>query len=60
MNDPFKVTIEHCYCGHPNCKDYWLVGFGKFVQSSGFTKAQAEWLARLINENVKDAPREHK
>lgn len=43
------ITIEHCQCGHPTCKDYWLSGIGKFVQGSGFDKEDAQRIADLLN-----------
>jgi hypothetical protein len=43
------ITVEKCCCDHPNCEYYWLVGIGKFVQGSGFTKKEAEQIAFLLN-----------
>lgn len=43
------ITVEKCPCGHPGCRDYHLQGFGKFVQGSGFTRAEAERIAHLLN-----------
>lgn len=43
-----KITIQKCSCGDKNCQDYWLVGIGKFVQGSGFTKEEAELIANLL------------
>lgn len=37
-----RVTTEKCMCGHPSCRDVWLVGIGKFVQGSGFTQEEAD------------------
>lgn len=45
------VTIEPYSCGHTACKDYWLVGVGKFNQGSGFTKREATRIASLINND---------
>lgn len=45
------ITIERCLCGYPSCKDYWLVGVGKFNQGSGFTKPVAELIATLLNDS---------
>lgn len=50
MDKPRKITFERCGCGHPSCKDYWLVGIGKFVQGSGFTLEEAERIADLLND----------
>jgi len=44
------ITIERCKCGSNYCKDYWLVGIGKFVQGSGFTKEEAKKIADLLNK----------
>jgi hypothetical protein len=49
MENDRKVTVMQCSCGYPRCLDYWLVGLGRFVQSSGFTKDEAEKIARLWN-----------
>lgn len=46
------ITIQRCKCGHPACSDYWLVGIGKFVQGSGFSKEEAENIAKLLNEQA--------
>lgn len=43
------VTVQQCCCGYPACQDHWLVGLGKFVQGSGFTREQAERVAELVN-----------
>jgi hypothetical protein len=43
------ITIEQCKCPYENCRDWWLVGAGHFVQGSGFTKEQAAWIAALLN-----------
>lgn len=51
-----KITVMQCQCGYPRCRDYWLVGVGKFVQGSGFTKVEAEHIASLLNANP--APQE--
>jgi hypothetical protein len=50
------ITIERCSCGHHGCKDYWLVGIGKFVQGSGFTKTEAQRIADLLNAQPADKP----
>lgn len=47
-----KITVEKCPCGHAGCSDYHLVGIGKFVQGSGFTKEEAELIAGLLNGPV--------
>lgn len=44
-----KITVEKCPCGHAGCSDYHLVGIGKFVQGSGFSKEEAELIAGLLN-----------
>lgn len=44
------ITIEPCPCGHPSCKDFHLVNFGKFVQGSGFTHEEATHVAYLLNQ----------
>lgn len=49
------ISIERCRCGHKTCPDYWLVGVGKFVQGSGFMKADAEEIARFYNDDVAPA-----
>lgn len=43
------VGVEHCCCASPRCRDFWLTGAGKFVQGSGFTQADAEHIAALLN-----------
>lgn len=48
------ITIEQCKCGFKGrngqgCKDYWLVGVGKFCQGSGFTRDEAQNIANLLN-----------
>lgn len=45
-----RITVEKCCCGHPSCKDYWLVGVGKFNQGSGFTQNVAYLIASLLND----------
>jgi hypothetical protein len=45
-----KIAIEQCCCGSSNCCDYWLVGIGKFMQGSGFTKEDAQRIADLLNQ----------
>jgi hypothetical protein len=45
------IGTQQCCCGYKNCRDYWLTGIGKFVQGSGFTKEQAEHIAKLLNDN---------
>lgn len=52
------VTVEKCRCGHRACSDYWLRGAGRFVQGSGFAKAEAENIARLLNEEEAKAKRD--
>jgi hypothetical protein len=44
-----KITVVKCSCGHPNCSVYTLQGIGMFYQGSGFTKQDAELIARLVN-----------
>lgn len=44
------IKIEKCKCNYETCQDYWLVGVGRFVQGSGFTKEQAVLIASLLNE----------
>jgi hypothetical protein len=44
------ITVEKCSCGHRACRDYWLVGVGKFVEGSGFLKTEAELIANLLNQ----------
>jgi len=51
MAETHKIGIEPCSCGHRSCRDFWLVGIGKFVQGSGFTRAEAELIAKLLNEH---------
>jgi hypothetical protein len=36
-----ELSIKKCPCGDPYCRDYHLVGIGKFVQGSGFTAEEA-------------------
>lgn len=43
------ITVEKCLCGHVACSDYHLVGIGKFVQGSGFTKREAAHIAKMLN-----------
>lgn len=43
------ITIEQCPCPFDGCPDYHLVGIGKFVQGSGFTKEEAQQIADLLN-----------
>lgn len=43
------ITIKQCPCPYTNCRDYHLVGIGKFVQGSGFTKEEAQHIADLLN-----------
>jgi hypothetical protein len=43
------IKVQQCCCGYKNCADYWLVGIGKFVQGSGFTKDEAKQIAALLN-----------
>lgn len=49
-----RITIEKCKCEHASCKDYWLVGIGDFVQGSGFTLEEAQYIAELINGDRQD------
>ena len=44
------ITVQKCSCDHPNCQYYWLKGIGSFVQGSGFTKEEAEKIAKLLNQ----------
>lgn len=53
-----RITIEPCPCGHPACKDFHLVGIGKFVQGSGFTKDEAELIAKLLNNYIRESKHE--
>lgn len=48
------ITVEKCPCGFKGCRDYHLVGIGKFVQGSGFTKEEAEQIAALLNVQQED------
>jgi hypothetical protein len=43
------ITVERCKCNHPNCRSFWLVGVGQFVQGSGFLEADAILIAKLLN-----------
>lgn len=43
------VDVRKCACGQRGCSDYWLTGFGKFVQGSGFTEEEATRVAVLLN-----------
>jgi hypothetical protein len=52
-----KVRIKSCTCGQRGCSDYWLVGIGKFVQGSGFTYAEAQRIADLLNNGSTNADR---
>lgn len=47
-----RIRIERCHCGQ--CSDWWLVGIGKFVQGSGFSEAEAQLIADLLNERPAD------
>ena len=49
-----RITIERCNCN--KCSDYWLVGIGKFLQGSGFTKENAQLIANLLNKHYEDNP----
>jgi hypothetical protein len=51
-----KITIEQCCCGYPNCRNYWLVGVGKCVQGSGFTKKEAQNIADFLNQKRAPTP----
>lgn len=59
-----RITTERCCCGHPKCRDTWLVGIGKFVQGSGFTPEEADRVVRglraldLVEENEWSGSRE--
>ena len=46
------ITIEKCLCGHRSCQDYWLVGIGSFCQGSGFSQAEAQRIADLLNADA--------
>ena len=41
---------QKCPCGHPCCKDWHLVGIGKFVQGSGFTEEEADKILAALNK----------
>jgi hypothetical protein len=49
-----EVKVEKCSCGHRGCRSYWLVGYGSFCQGSGFTKSQAQNIAKLLNDQARD------
>lgn len=49
-----RITIEKCRCGSEFCRDYWLVGTGKFVQGSGFSREEAELIVELLNKRQED------
>lgn len=49
-----KITIEQCKCDYSACRQYWLVGIGSFVQGSGFSKKEAEYISALINGDRED------
>jgi hypothetical protein len=44
------ITIEKCPCGQDCCRDYHLVGIGKFVHGSGFSQTDATRICNIINE----------
>lgn len=44
------IRVVKCPCGHPACQKYQLEGIGSFSQGSGFTKAEATLIARLLNK----------
>lgn len=48
-NDVRLIELRGCLCGHQACTDVWLSGIGKFVQGSGFTRAEAEKIADTLN-----------
>ena len=50
------ITIEQCQCGYSNCRDYWLVGAGKFCQGSGFEKEESQRIADLLNADTPASP----
>ena len=43
------ITVARCPCGQQGCRDFHLVGIGKFVQGSGFNEADAIRLSKLLN-----------
>lgn len=46
------ILIEKCPCGSKDCKDWHIVGFGKFVQGSGFSRWEAETLVEALGHAV--------
>jgi hypothetical protein len=49
-----EVKVEKCKCGMEGCRTYHLVNYGRFYQGSGFTKAEAENIAALLNAQARD------
>lgn len=43
-----RYVKERCPCGNAACRDWHIRGFGKYVQGSGFTEAQADWLLTVL------------
>ncbi len=52
-----KIGMEPCPCGHPACKDWHLTGIGKFVQSSGFTKEEAQTIVAALEGDTAELAR---
>jgi hypothetical protein len=50
-----RVSKEPCPCGHKSCKDWHLVGIGKFVQGSGFSEEEAD---KILDALASPTPRE--
>lgn len=38
---PGPWAAKRCICGHTGCSDFWIEPPGKFLQGSGFKKADA-------------------
>jgi hypothetical protein len=47
-----EIGMERCCCGHPSCQTWWLTGIGSFVQSSGFTKPEAERIVAALQSDA--------
>lgn len=50
-----ELSYKKCPCGDTYCKDFHLVGIGKFVQGSGFTEADAAKILHSLKMAEEDA-----
>ncbi len=55
---------KKCSCGGEHCRDFWIIPPGRFVQGSGFSKSDADFLTLACNshhellEELKDVVRQ--